>query len=76
MIIPHRMLSPEALQGLVEEFVTRDGTDYGEREASLETKVAQIWRQLDLGIAVIVFNEQDGTCSIVAKDQLAETEIG
>ena len=72
MIIPHRMLNPEALQGLIEEFVTRDGTDYGEREASLETKVAQVWRQLDLGIVAIVFNEQEGTCSIVAKDQLPE----
>lgn len=74
MIIPHRMLSPEALQGLIEEFVTRDGTDYGEREASLQAKVAQVWRQLDLGIVVIVFNEPEGTCSIVAKDQLPEIE--
>jgi hypothetical protein len=74
MIIPHRMLSPEALQGLLEEFVTRDGTDYGEREASLQAKVVQVWCQLDLGIVVIVFNEPEGTCSIVAKDQLPEIE--
>ncbi len=39
MLIPHRELSPEALQGLIEEFVTRDGTDYGESEAALATKV-------------------------------------
>ncbi|MDH5185281.1 MAG: YheU family protein [Gammaproteobacteria bacterium] len=29
MIIPHTNLSPEALQDLLEEIVTRDGTDYG-----------------------------------------------
>jgi hypothetical protein len=68
------MLSLEALQGLIEEFVTRDGTDYGEREASLQAKVAQVWRQLDLGVVVIVFNEPEGTCSIVAKDQVPEIE--
>jgi uncharacterized protein YheU (UPF0270 family) len=39
--IPYDQLSPEALQGVIEGFVTRDGTDYGEVEISLETKVAQ-----------------------------------
>ncbi len=70
MIIPHRQLSPEALQGLIEEFVTRDGTDYGEREVPLETKVIQVWRQLDLGTAVIVFNEDDQSCMVQLKEQL------
>jgi hypothetical protein len=37
LIIPFQDLSPEALRGVVEEFVTRDGTDYGEFEVSLET---------------------------------------
>ncbi len=46
MIIPHQELSPEALQGLIEEFVTRDGADYGERDTPLEDKVAQVRRQL------------------------------
>jgi len=72
MIIPHRELSPEVLRGLIEEFVTRDGTDYGERETPLQTKVAQVWRQLDLGAAVIVFNEQDGSCTILPKEQVPE----
>lgn len=72
MIIPHRELSPEALQGVIEEFVTREGTEYGERDVPLETKVAQIWRQLDLGTAVVVFSEQDGTCSILPKERVPE----
>jgi len=72
MIIPHRQLSPEALQGLIEDYVTRDGTDYGEREVPLETKVAQIWRQLDLGTSVIVFNEDDQSCTILPKEQVPE----
>lgn len=72
MIIPHHMLSPEALQGVVEEFVTRDGTDYGEHEVNLETKVAQVWKQLDDGTALLVFNEEDGSCTILPKDGVPE----
>ncbi len=70
MIIPHQELSPEALQGLIEEFVTRDGTDYGERETPLEVKVARVRRQLDLGTAVIAFNEEDSSCMILPLDQV------
>jgi uncharacterized protein YheU (UPF0270 family) len=51
--IPYDQLSPEALQGVVEEFVTRDGTDYGEVEVPLETKIAQVMNQLKSGKAVI-----------------------
>lgn len=46
--IPYDQLSPEALHGVIEEFVTRDGTDYGEVEIPLETKIAQV-------LAVVVF---------------------
>ena len=58
-------LSPEALRGLVEEFVTRDGTDYGAIEASVETKIAQVTAQLARGEAHIVFDPETETTSIV-----------
>lgn len=72
MIIPHRQLSPEALQGLIEDFVTRDWTDYGESGASLETKVAQVRRQLNDGSAVIVFDSEAGGVAIVPRNQLPD----
>ena len=55
MIIPHQMLSPEALHGVIEAFVTREGTDYGTQDVSLATKVWQVRQQLDAGTAVIVY---------------------
>ena len=55
MIIPHQMLSPEALQGVIEAFVTREGTDYGAQDVSLATKVWQVRQQLDAGIASCKF---------------------
>ena len=42
MIIPHRTLSPDALRGVIEAFVTREGTDYGAQEVPLDTKVLQV----------------------------------
>jgi uncharacterized protein YheU (UPF0270 family) len=70
MIIPHRRLSSEALQALIEEFVTRDGTDYGEREVPLETKVSQIRRQLDNGILVIVYDEAEQSCTTMLSEHV------
>jgi uncharacterized protein len=56
LVIPHRELSAEALRGVLESFVLREGTDYGAREISLEQKVAQVLQQLERGEAQIVFN--------------------
>lgn len=58
-------LSPEALRGLVEEFVSRDGTDYGAVERRLEEKVADVTRRLASGEARIVFDPETGTANIV-----------
>ena len=55
MIIPQHMLSPEALLRVIDAFVTREGTDYGEHDISLATKVLQVRKQLDEGTAVIVY---------------------
>lgn len=63
--IPYAQLSPEALQGVVEEFVSRDGTDYGEIEASMETKISQVLDQIKTGKAVIVFDQDSETCTIL-----------
>ncbi len=64
--IPHTQLTHEALHGLIEEFVTRDGTDYGEVEISQKTKIAQVLAQLDSGKAVIVFDQESQTPTILS----------
>ena len=67
MIIPYQQISPDALQGLIEEFITREGTDYGETEISLEQKVSQVERQLARGDIVIVFDVASESVSILTK---------
>ena|SRR5690606_23697757 len=58
-------LSPEALRGLVEAFVSREGTDYGQVDRSLAGKVADVVAQLATGEARIVFDLESETASIV-----------
>jgi uncharacterized protein YheU (UPF0270 family) len=67
-------LSAEALRGLVEEFVTRDGTDYGAVEQSVETKTAQVKAQLASGEARIVFDPDSGSANIVLARDLRDPE--
>lgn len=71
LIIPWDALSEDALEGLIEDFVTRDGTDYGEREVAMATRVAQVRAQLAAGVAVVVFDPVLASASIVPADQLA-----
>ena len=66
--IPYDQLSPEALHGVIEEFVTRDGTDYGEREVPVEIKIGQVLEQIKSGEAVIVFDQKSETCTILKSD--------
>ncbi len=74
MIIPPHELSPEALQGIIEEFITREGTDYGEGEFTLADKVAQVRRQLERKEAFIVFDVITERCNILAQEQLPRYE--
>lgn len=67
-IIPVNRLSPEALQGVIQEFVLREGTDYGDREVSLETKYRQVKNKLEKGLAVLVFDDETETTNIISAD--------
>lgn len=72
--IPVDKLSPEALQGVIEEFISRAGTDYGEVEASQETKFRQVKQKLDNGLAVLIFDDETETTNIfLANDPVLKT---
>jgi uncharacterized protein YheU (UPF0270 family) len=54
--VPHAELSADALRGVIESFVLREGTDYGHLDVAFETKIAQVLRQLERGEAGIIFD--------------------
>jgi hypothetical protein len=58
-------LSSDALRGVIEAFVLREGTDYGETHHSLEDKVQQVLRQLERKEARIVFDPNTESVDIV-----------
>lgn len=65
--VPYQQLSDAALQGLIEEFINREGTDYGATEYSLADKVAQVHLALKSGRAVIVYDPVLESCALLPK---------
>ncbi len=66
MEIPYKKLEPEILRAVIVEYVTREGTDYGDQVYSLDEKVSSVRRQLEDGSARIVFDTESETCNVVA----------
>lgn len=67
VVVPYADLAPELLHAVVESYVLREGTDYGEKEFSLEDKVAHVVKQLKRGDAQIVFDPETETVSIIRR---------
>lgn len=74
MIIPFEKLRPETLRNIIEEFVSREGTDSGYVKGPLEADVARIKGQLEKKLAFIVYDEKTETCNIVSADHLKRQE--
>ncbi|KMJ44078.1 MULTISPECIES: YheU family protein [Xenorhabdus] len=68
MIIPWQQLETETLLNLIESFVLREGTDYGEQEKTLEQKVQDVKRQLERGEVLLVWSELHETVNIMPKE--------
>jgi len=64
MDIPFSALSKETLRAVIEEYVTREGTDYGLEEFSLEQKIAQVKAQLEHGEIRIDYDPESQTCNL------------
>ncbi len=71
VVVPAAALSAEALQGVIEAFIAREGTDYGEVEWSLAEKVTQVRALLQSGEALIVFDAVTESCTVVPRRELA-----
>jgi uncharacterized protein YheU (UPF0270 family) len=63
--IPYEQLAPETLTAILEEYASREGTDYGDVVYTLEQKVRALRRQLARGDIGVTFNTQTQTCSLV-----------
>ena len=72
IIVPGKDIPAATLDNLIEEFVTRDGTDYGDTEILTATKVEQVRQQLKRGEAFVVFDEATESVGVMGKEQADE----
>lgn len=63
MLIPHTLLDPEILQRMLEDFVTRDGTDNG-YDDTLTQRVERLRGLIERGEVLIVFHPETGDTSL------------
>ena len=66
MLIPYTLLEPQTLERLLEDFVTRDGTDNGD-DTPLQTRVLRVRNALSKGQALIVFDPESEQCQLMLK---------
>lgn len=69
LLIPYQDLSADTLEGLIEAFVLREGTEYGEQDISLSEKVTQVKTQLQADQLVILYSELHESVDIITKQQ-------
>lgn len=69
MIIPWQELTPETLENLIEAYVLREGTDYGEHEKTLQQKVDDVKQQLVSGRIVLVWSELHESINFMPENQ-------
>ena len=67
--VPPKRLQPEVLQALLEEYASRDGTDYGEQELSLSRKVSNLRQQMQRGDLLILYEVEGGHWDLVPAEQ-------
>ncbi|XOV82297.1 MAG: YheU family protein [bacterium] len=69
IVIPVESLSAVALQGIIDAFILREGTDYGAIEYSLEQKRDSVRKQLASGEAQICFYPENDHIDIARVDR-------
>jgi len=74
MIIPWQSLNADILDAMLEEIVTRDGTDYGDIEKTTPQKVLYAKNQVKAGYALIFWNTELESASLISPEQAREIQ--
>jgi uncharacterized protein YheU (UPF0270 family) len=77
LVIPHEELNPDTLRAMLEDFVTRDGTEYGENETPIAERIDFVLRQLRAGKAFILYDAESASFTIGSREQMtAQDTLG
>jgi uncharacterized protein YheU (UPF0270 family) len=66
--VPWSELSTDALRGVIEAFVLREGTDYGAREFTHHEKIEQVLAGLKRGETRIMFDPQTASVTLLPRE--------
>jgi uncharacterized protein len=69
LVIPPHRLAADTLTELIETFVLREGTDYGERETTLADKVNQVRMSIVAGKVLVSYDERTQQCTLLTKSE-------
>lgn len=69
LVVPWERLSAEVLESVIGEFVTREGTDYGQTEIPLAQKILEVKRQLERGTVLVLFDVRSESVNLVTSDE-------
>ncbi|WP_025565471.1 YheU family protein [Psychromonas sp. SP041] len=75
MKIPYQQLDETTLNNLIEQYILREGTDYGEVEFSLQEKTEQITQQIKNEDIYILYSELNESVTLVSKQEFQQTQI-
>ncbi|WP_298942848.1 YheU family protein [uncultured Psychromonas sp.] len=75
MKIPYQQLDQTTLNNLIEQYILREGTDYGEVEFSLQEKTAQITQQIKNEDIYIMYSELNESVTLISKQEFQQTQI-
>lgn len=74
MIIPWQQVPVATLDNLLQEYASRDGTDYGQVETTLADKVEQLKQQLLKGKVVIVYSELHESVNLMLAEEFHKSQ--
>ncbi len=74
MLIPYQQLDVMTLNNLIEQYILREGTDYGEVEFSLQQKTQQILTQIKNEEIFIMYSELNESVTLISKQEFQQTQ--
>jgi uncharacterized protein YheU (UPF0270 family) len=69
--IPPNRLADEILVSIIEEFINREGTDYGKQEVQLDLQIKKARSKIIRGDVLIMFDPKTESCNLITKEELS-----
>jgi len=69
--IPPNKLADEILVSIIEEFINREGTDYGKQEVKLDVQIKRARSKIMRGDVLIMFDPKTESCNLITKEELS-----